>query len=237
MRAGIIAAGRGERLARGGIRTPKPLVAVHDRPLIEHALDSIRAAGVGEVACIINEESAAVETHCRSRVADLALHFVHRTTPSSMESLFALAPHLAVDGTPFLLLTVDAIVAPAAMRDFVAAAARRPDADGVLAVSTFVDDEKPLRVTCDAGGRITALGDGAAESPLVTAGFYVLRPAVFDEIGAARAAGCTALRHFLGHLLARGHRLYGERVPKSVDVDRPEDVAVAEAFVRSGYRV
>ena len=40
-----------------------------------------------------------------------------------MESLFTLAPHLLSDA-PFVLLTVDAVFAPAVLRDFLAAAAR-----------------------------------------------------------------------------------------------------------------
>jgi NDP-sugar pyrophosphorylase family protein len=232
MKAAIIAAGQGERLQRAGVAGPKPLVRVAGVPLIEHTLNAIRAAGLREVVCIINEASAAVAAHC-ARITDPALTFVQRTTPSSMESLFTLAPHLQ-DGA-FLLLTVDAIVAPTAVRDFVRAARAREDADGVLAVSTFIDDEKPLRVACGAGDRITALGGAAGSSPIVTAGFYVFRPTIFAEIAAARAAGLTALRQFLAHLVARDYRLYAARVPKSVDVDRPEDIAAAEAFIQSGY--
>jgi NDP-sugar pyrophosphorylase family protein len=237
MKAGIIAAGQGVRLRCAG-DNPKPLVRVGGTTLIEHALDSIRAAGLRQVVCIINEESAAVERHCRQHVTDLSLTFIHRTTPSSMESLFTLAPHLLDSLAPgaFLLLTVDAIVAPAAMRDFVGAALARRDADGVLAINTFVDDEKPLRIECGTDGRITAIGGPAARSPFVSAGFYVFRPTIFREIEAARAARLTALREFLAHLLARGYRLHAEPVPKCVDVDRPEDIAVAEAFIRGGYR-
>jgi NDP-sugar pyrophosphorylase family protein len=234
MKAGIIAAGLGERLRRGGIPGPKPLVRVAGTTLIEHALASVRAAGVHEVACIINEQSAAVEAHCRAHVGDMTLTFVRRTTPSSMESLFALAPHLTADPAPFLLLTVDAIVSPAAMGEFVVAAARR-DADAVLAVNTFVDDEKPLHVARRPDGRVAALGPAAATSTFVSAGFYVFRPTIFREVDTARAAGLSALRQFLGHLLASGYALYAEPVPKCVDVDRPEDVATADAFVRSGY--
>jgi NDP-sugar pyrophosphorylase family protein len=231
--AGIIAAGQGERLRAVASGRPKPLVAVAGKALIEHTLDSIRAAGGRRVVCIINRESAEVETHCRARVSDLELEFVHKTTPSSMESLFALAPKLG--GDPFLVLTVDAIVAPSAVRGFAAAAARRPHADAVLAVNDFIDDERPLFVACAPDGRIEAIGADAAASPLVTAGFYVFRPSVFAEIEAARAQRFTALRQFLHHLLVRGYTLFAERVPKCVDVDRPEDVAVAEAFIRSGY--
>jgi len=233
MKGGIIAAGHGERLAGAGLGVPKPLVRVAGRTLIDRTLDALRAAGVDRVACIINEESAAVATHCGERVNDLALTFVHRTTPSSMESLFTLAPLLR--DAPFLLLTVDAVFAPAVLRDFLAAAARLPDADVVLAVTDFVDDEKPLRLALAAGGRVTALGNDAATSPLVTAGFYVLHPRVFAEIDAARAARYTALRQYLGHLLRRAYRVYGVRAGKTVDVDRPQDIAAAEAFVQSGF--
>jgi len=158
---------------------------------------------------------------------------VRRTTPSSMESLFTLSPLLATGR--FVLLTVDAVFAPATLRAFVRAADCLRAADGVLALSAFVDDEKPLWARTAPDGCITALGPGAAGSGLVTAGFYVFDPVIFGEIAAARAAGYTALRQFLGHLLERGYRLHGKRVAKSVDVDRPADIAVAEAFVRGGF--
>jgi NDP-sugar pyrophosphorylase family protein len=233
MKAGLIAAGLGERLREAGISTPKPLVAIAGAPLIDHVLNAAAAAGIDEVACIFNETADAVETHCRARHGAPRLHIVRRTTPSSMESLFTLAPHL--NDAPFLLLTVDAVFAPALLRDFLASAARHRDADVVLAVTDFVDDEKPLRLAMDNDGRVTALGAAANSSSLITAGFYVFHPHVFAEIDAARAARLSALREYLAHLLQRGYRIYAARVGKSVDVDRPEDIVTAEAFVRSGF--
>jgi len=235
MKAGIIAAGLGERLRDAGIVTPKPLVAVAGRPLIDHVLDAVAAAGITEAVCIFNAESAsnAVEAHCRARRGGPQLTIVRRTTPSSMESLFALAPALA--GGSALVLTVDAIFAPSMLTAFLAEAQRHPDADVLLAATDFVDDEKPLRIALDPDSRVTALGDAAAGSPLVTAGFYVFSPRVFAEIDAARAKALTALRQWLGHLVARGYRCYGAAIGKTVDVDRPEDVATAETFVRGGF--
>jgi len=233
MKAGLIAAGHGERLRHAGITVPKPLVEIAGSPLIDHVLNAAAAAGIDEVACIFNDEADAVEAHCRGRRGGPPLTIVRRTTPSSMESLFALAPHLR-DG-PFLLLTVDAVFAPAVLRDFLIAAAGHADAAVVLAATDFVDDEKPLRLTLGADGTVTALGDGADGSPLVTSGFYRVDPGVFAEIDAARAAGLTALRQYLSHLLRRGYRLVGVRAGKTVDVDRPRDIAAADAFVRSGF--
>jgi NDP-sugar pyrophosphorylase family protein len=233
MKAALIAAGLGERLRAAGIRVPKPLIEVAGKPLIDHVIDAAAAAGIDELVCIFNQEDDAVEHHCRRRSATPRLQIVRRTTPSSMESLFALAPHLG--DQRFVLLTVDAVFAPAVLRDFLAAAAQRSAADVVLAVTDFVDDEKPLRIALAPDGRLTALGEQAVGSPLVTAGFYVLHPRVFVEIDAARTARYGALRQYLQHLFAHGYRMDGVRIGKTVDVDRPHDIAVADAFVRSGF--
>jgi NDP-sugar pyrophosphorylase family protein len=115
-------------------------------------------------------------------------------------------------------------------------AASHADADGILGVHDCLDDEKPLRLLVDADDRITAIGPKAAESPLITAGLYVFSPRIFAEIGAARRAGFTALREFLARLCDRAYRLYAAPLPTTVDVDRPQDVAAAEAFVASGFR-
>jgi len=233
MKAAIIAAGRGERLVATGIPGPKPLVMVAGRPLLDHVLSALEAAGGSSVACVVNEESAGIEDHCRAHWPQLAFAFVRRTTPNSMESLFTLAPLL--EGERFLLLTVDAIFAPATLSRFLAAAERRPEADVVLAITAFVDDEKPLHVQVDAEGRVQALGAAARQSSWVTAGLYVIAPRVFAEIEPARRAGFGALREFLGHLVDGGYRVEAESVGKCVDVDRPEDIAVAESFIAAGY--
>jgi NDP-sugar pyrophosphorylase family protein len=233
MKAAIIAAGLGERLRDAGFPQPKPLVPVAGRALIDYVLAAIAAAGLSEVACIVNEESSGIEEHCRRGWPGLRFEFVRRTTPSSMESLFALRPLLG-EGR-FVLLTVDAVFAPAALHEFLGAAAARRDAHGVLAVNGFVDDEKPLWVTLGSGGEIQRIGPEARPSGLVTAGFYVFDALVFREIPVAREQCFAALREFLGHLLASGYRLYGEPVPKTVDVDRPADIAAAEAFIRGGF--
>ena len=233
MKAAIIAAGLGERLRAAGFPQPKPLVPVGGRPLIDYVLAATAAADLSEVACIVNEESRGIEEHCRRAWPGLRFEFVRRTTPSSMESLFALSGLLGAGR--FVLLTVDAVFAPAALSTFLVAAAARPDAHAVLAVNTFVDDEKPLWVALGSGGEIRMIGPHARRGGLVTAGFYVFDALVFREIPIARAQHFAALRTFLGHLLSSGYRLYGEPVPKTVDVDRPADIAAAEAFIRSGF--
>jgi NDP-sugar pyrophosphorylase family protein len=233
VKAGLLAAGYGARLREAGIRTPKPLVRIGGEPLVDRVLGAVAAAGIEEIACIFNEDADEVEAHCRRASHGIRMHIVRRTTPRSMESLFTLAP-LFTDER-FLVLTVDAVFDPATLRDFLTGAARHADAEGVLATTSFVADEKPLRIVVDADGQVTALGHEATRSPLVTAGFYVFHSRIFAEVDRARRLELRALREWLGLLLRRGYRLYGVPVAKTVDVDRPQDIVIAEAFVRNGF--
>ncbi len=228
MKAGIIAAGFGERLRAAGIATPKPLVEVGGRPLIARAIDAAKRAGASRIACIVNAETDRVRRYLETTDFGLPLDVVQRTTASSAESFLTLRPLL--DDAPFLLLTVDAVIAPEALRGLVDAAAARPDAAGVLGVTTLVDDEKPLWAELDAASRIVTLGD-ATRARHVTAGVYFLKPLVYSLADASGARAWSAFRSFLAGVLAGGHALYGYDVGPAVDVDRPEDVAAAERLL------
>jgi len=238
LRAGIIAAGRGDRL-RGDAQTLKPLVRVGGRTLVEHVLESLGEAGPSEVAIIINEASTAVRDHVSARHWPFALRWMVETTPSSMHSFLRIVETLAESGDqgPFLISTVDTVATKGAYARFIADA-RRPgveDADVTLALTPPAsDDDTPLLVALDPrdGRTVRAMGDGAKQSTLATAGYYAVRPSILREADAARRDEIRALRVFLGRLLARGYRIDGVRAPDSIDVDRPLDVDAAEAFLR-----
>ena len=228
MKAGIIAAGLGERLCAAGITTPKPLVAVGGRPLIARAIDAARAAGASSVACIINNETTEVRRFLDSHDFGIALEIVQRTTASSAESFLALRPML--EHAPFLLLTVDAVIAPSAVAGLVARGGSLPNATGVLGITATVDDEKPLWVEVDAAKRILAFGD-AARARFVTAGVYFLQPVVYSIADVVAPRPWKALRVLLASLLEHGHALYGYDVGTAIDVDRPEDIVAAERLL------
>lgn len=233
VKAGVIAAGRGTRLAGSGVL--KPLTRIAGRALIEHVLDSVGETRASEVTVIINADSLAIHRHVTQLAWPFTLRWLVETTPSSMHSFLRIVETLAAGGDegPFLISTVDTIAAPAAFSRFLALVA--PDSDVTLAVTDRIDDENPLRVSVD-GSRVTAIGDGAAAAPLITAGYYAVRSSILAEAADARADGLMALRAFLTRLLSRGYRIDAARVSESVDVDRPADVDAAEALLREAAR-
>jgi NDP-sugar pyrophosphorylase family protein len=230
MKMGIIAAGKGDRLALGGIQTPKPLLPVGGRPLIARIIDAGAKLKVDSIACIVNDLNPTVAGFLRSEHWPVPVEIVVKTTPSSMESLFCLAPLLSDE--PFVLFTVDVVFGQRTVEDFLQNARTLIDANGVLALTRFVDDEKPLWTAVDSLNRIISLGDAARGSQFVTAGFYYFAPGIFAEIAPARRKKLTALRQFLAHLINEDYLMYGIPVPKTIDVDYPEDIAKAEAYLK-----
>jgi NDP-sugar pyrophosphorylase family protein len=228
MKAGIIAAGQGDRLIQGGILVPKPLVTIGGEPLIARAIRAATHVGVTSIACIVNDLNPAVAEYLRSTSWSVPLELIVKTTPSSMESLFSLAPLLSDE--PFLLSTVDAVFEFNLLRRFLTKA-RRLSGDGVLAVTRFVDDEKPLWARLDKDQKIVALGEEARPGRYVTAGFYYFKPEIFSMIDAARIKGLNALRQFLDLLLKNNYSLYGVPVSMTVDVDTPEDIEKAHKYL------
>ena len=235
LRAGVLAAGRGERL-----RTPsnhlKPLVKVGDQTLIEHVLHSISEAGATEVVVIINEDSLPVRDLADALKWPFALRWIVESTPTSMHSFLRLVETLAANGDagPFLLSTVDTVAGAQTYLRFIAEARRLEQAAVTLALTSPGNDEKPLLVrTASKDSRIIAIGEAASPSDYATAGIYAVRASILREAEAARRDGIDALRTFLGRLLERGYYLAGIPIAKSIDVDCPADIGTAEAFLRS----
>ncbi|MGB3051088.1 MAG: NDP-sugar synthase [Polyangiales bacterium] len=247
LRAGIIAAGWGERLTNGSDdRIPKALVRVGGRPLIEHVLDSLRDANPEEVIVIVNEASGAVRDHVSSLDAPFPVRWITKTTPSSMHSFLHVLETLAEAGPgPFLISTVDTIASRGTFAAFAQRASAIEDADVVLALTDHIDDEKPLMAQlrggeldangdrADADYRILALGEKSdVQSCYATAGYYWAHRRVLGEAETVRRQGRPALRKFFGHLQDDGYRLYGLPMPDSIDVDRPRDLEAAERLLR-----
>ncbi len=224
---GIIAAGEGSRLRRAGFAMPKPMVPIAGVPLIESVVRNFRAARIAPLAIIVNAQERACVDWVRARFPDLDVEFIVKTTRSSLESFGEVIARYP--GGRMLVSTVDAWCVETDFVHFVEAAARRPAEATVLAVTPLVADENPLRVSMTADGRVTDVGGDAGD--LVTAGMYL----VSERVRTLRApAGLGRLREFLAWLARSGAPVYGEVIERVVDVDRAEDVALAETLALAG---
>lgn len=220
---GIIAAGQGTRLRRDGWALPKPLVPVGGKPLIEHVIRNYLAAGITSLTIIFNEEDSACESWIRSQFAHLDIHILVKTTASSLESFQKVSSQLGPGRA--IISTVDAFCPQPDFLTFVQTIESFPPDALLLAVTPFVADERPLWVNMDENGKITELGGDSGN--VVTAGLYVV-PESFRQSSMPKEL--NRLREYLTWLVSKGVPTYGIQIETVIDVDRDEDVKLAEAL-------
>jgi NDP-sugar pyrophosphorylase family protein len=223
--AGIIAAGLGSRLP--GV--VKPLVTVAGKPLCHWIVASLRRAGVERFTLLHNSAGWEVRRSLQAAYPEVRWTFLQADTASSWESFRLVSSAMAGCAPSFLLSTADALVPPAEAVSFAQKAAASDAAAG-LALTSFVDDEKPLYADIDAAGIVTALGEKCVRKQYVTCGLYHMTTPVAKNMPEGHKF--PSLRRYLASLVDAGTKVAGFPLSKTLDVDRPEDVAQAEGFLK-----
>lgn len=231
MKYAILAAGEGSRLAGEGINVPKPLVEICGERMIDRLIRIFLNVGAEEVIVITNDLAPQTQTHIRELQLSIPqLRLVVKTTPSSMHSFYELAPLLGVGR--FCLTTVDTIFREQEFRDFIEAFSSAPaDIDGMMAVTDFVDDEKPLWITTDVSLRITGFYDTREHCRYISGGIYALSDKSFVTLNRCMAGGQSRMRNFQRALVADGMNLRAWPFTKILDVDHADDIIKAEEFI------
>ena len=233
MKYAIIAAGEGSRLAKEGIRNPKPLVKVKGEYLIDRLIRVFTQHGATEIVAICNEQMTGVQQHLRTiSQGNPLVRFVVKSTPSSMHSMWELSHWLHDE--PFVLTTVDTIFREEDFSGYVDAFQRlvaQGDIDGLMGVTDYIDDEKPLYVETDETLRITEFLDSCEHPRYVSGGIYGLTPKCLDTLSRCVERGESRMRNFQRALVRDGLHLKAYPFSKVLDIDHATDIEKAEVFL------
>ena len=232
MNFAIIAAGEGSRLAQEGVKWPKPLVRLHGVALVDRLMEVFVRQGATSISIIVNETMTEVQEHVRQMQLPVPLHLLVKSTPSSMHSFYELSRQF--DGSDLCLTTVDTIFREEEFGDYIRAFQAQPELDGLMAVTDFVDDEKPLYVQTNEQLDIVSFLDRSnGECRYISGGIYCLRKPAIGVLEKAIQAGMSRMRNYQRQLIAEGLRLKAYPFSKIIDVDHAEDIVKAEAFVQA----
>ena len=147
-----------------------------------------------------------------------------------MHSFYELAPTL--ENGKFCLTTVDTVFKEDEFALFIQAF-EQSEADGLLAVTEFIDDEKPLYVETDGQMTIQGFHDEAFPGArFVSGGIYGLRQNSLPGLKTAVEAGISRLRNYQRQLILDGLQLKAWPFSKIIDVDRPKDIIKATHFLK-----
>lgn len=232
MNYAIIAAGEGSRLVSEGVATPKPLVPLCGRPMIGRLIDIFLSCGAESISVIVNGQMTEVRRYIEQLKATLPveLKLVVKTTPSSMHSFYEVSRLFG--GQKFILTTVDTIFRENDFRRYAEAFEAADNIDGMMAVTSYIDDEKPLYVDVDPQMRITAFRDSPWDGvKYISGGIYGLDGKALKVLDRCIATGMSRMRNFQRALVDSGLQLEAYPLGKIIDVDHQGDIAKAEEFI------
>lgn len=204
----VLAAGLGQRMRPLTLTTPKPLVAVGGKPLIAHAMDKLREAGVSEAVVNVHHLAEQIEAWCKTIAAP-------RVTISDERGLLLETGGGIVKALPllgddaFFVMNSDSFwtdgKVPALTR--LRQAWRDAEMDCLLllcdpAKTTGYDGKGDFAVATD--GRLTRARLAPTQKPLTYIGGYLVHPRLF----AGAPQGAFSMNSLWDRAIAQG-RLFG----------------------------
>ena len=224
----ILAAGEGSRLAQEGIELPKPLVRVNGEAMIDRLIRIFRKNGAEAIYIITNNLTPLTQKHLlQLQAMDERIHLVVKTTPSSMHSFYELRKLMG--NGKFCLTTVDTIFREDEFEQYIHAWEKSQE-DGLMAVTDYIDDEKPLYIATNNDLSITGFLDDEPQH-FISGGIYGLNESSYSVIDKCIAEGQSRMRNFQRQLIKEGLRLKAYPFSKILDVDHACDIEKAEAFL------
>ena len=229
MNLAIIGAGESSRLRAEGLKIPKHLIKVNGEHLIERTIRIARENEIQKVYCIINSHEQELQDYLLTNNFSIPLKLIVQDTQSSMHSLFVLSPYLMNEF--FCLATTDSVFLESEFSDFIDYSLLHKNFDGTLAVTKFINDEKPLCVDLNEENIILKFSDSKEGYSWVTGGIYYFSPKIFNEMSIALETKVTRLRNFLRLLVQNNYNLKAFPFSKIIDVDHIQDIQQAQEFI------
>jgi len=223
MQAILPLAGKGTRLRPHTHTTPKPLLRVGNRTVLDRVLDLLEEANVDEIIGIMGHLSERIETHLASEHPDLSFVPVQQTQQLGTADAIRLArPH--VNG-PVLIVFVDTL-----FRADLELIERRPDVDGIVWAKEVEDYQRFGVIVNDDEGCMREIIEKPAEpvSRLANIGLYYIRNVdlLFEGIDHVMAQPPKLGEYFLTdafqYMIDHGARLLTAEVSEWWDCGKPE---------------
>lgn len=226
----VLAAGRGKRMRPITATTPKPLVEVNGRALIDHTLDRLADAGVARAVVNVHYLADLIEVHVTKRTSpEIVVSDERALLLDTGGGVVKALPHLGSE--PFFHMNSDSIWIEGSRPNLAGLASRwnPEEMDALLMLASTVRSvgyEGDGDFQMDKTGRLERRLERTV-APFVYAGAAILSPSLF----AGRAAEPFSLNAVFDAAIAKG-RLYGYRMDGIwLHVGTPDAIEAAEASI------
>lgn len=237
MRAVVLAAGDGGRLGPYTTSSPKPLIGLEGRRIIDYTLDSLAGSGVREAVVVTGYLGDYVrETLSAEWDGPMDLRFVHNPDYHAGATTSLAAARDACADEPFVLAMADHLLSPPLIGRLLDAAGQ---VDGCSLVAADFHPREPAyadeatKLALDESGRVTAIGKDVDGWAALDTGAFFCRPDIWDMLEDVHEG--AELSVLFGELAAR-RMLHAADVSGAFwyDIDTVEDLAMATALIAGG---
>jgi len=213
----VMAGGEGNRLRPLTEHTPKPLLPVGDKPVVERIVHQLRDAGIRRVN---------LATHYKSDAFGVAINYVAEEQPLGTAGALGA---LRDSGEPLLVVNGD-ILTRLNYRAFVEFH-RDNRADMTVGLRRY-DISVPYGVVQTEGVAISGIQEKPTQKLFVNAGIYLLEPAALRYVPQGKRFDMTDL---IAALLADGRRVVGFPIGEYwLDIGQPADYERAQLDAQNG---
>lgn len=221
----IMAGGFGKRLLPLTEHTPKPMLPIGDRPLLEHTISRLRDAGIRRVAISTHHLADRITDHFGDGNAfGVNLQYMSEDQPLGTAGALRLMGDIQ---EPVLVINGD-ILTGLRFQDMAAHHhAQRAD---ITVGLRRCELEIPYGVVDTDGDRVCGVREKPKQTFLINAGVYLIEPHVYQLIPEGQRFDMTDL---IQRLIDRGRRVVGFPIVEYwLDIGRPADYEQAQLDVK-----
>ncbi|TSC78323.1 MAG: Nucleotidyl transferase [Parcubacteria group bacterium Gr01-1014_29] len=226
MKAVLIAAGEGTRMRPLTYETPKQLLRIHGKTLLEYVLEALPAE-ISEIIMVIGYKGEQIQNFLGNEWRGKPVRYVWQEKPQGTAPAISLAKD-ALRGEKFFL------------------AGYADDVHGAQGVAACVAQSRPCFMVAeaanprkfgvietDAAGKITTFEEKPEypKSNLVSSGFFVLPVEILDYPVPPRENGEEYIPDRVVRMMQDGYEFYTERSTQWIPIGYPEDLQRAEGIL------
>jgi dTDP-glucose pyrophosphorylase len=180
-KAVLLAAGRGTRMRDLTNELPKPMMAVRGKPILQHIIEGLRAAGVKQFFIIVGWRAEVVrQTFGDGARFGVTIHYATQVVQDGTGRVVELARDFVGDDS-FVLSYGDILVEAA---NYFRLTTIEPDTEALVTVKHSEDVSQGGAVFVNERFELIDLREkpkpGEPTSPWYNAGIYAFRPSIFD---------------------------------------------------------
>jgi NDP-sugar pyrophosphorylase family protein len=226
----IIETENSSRIKTKKLKSSKGLIKVKGEYLIERIIRIGRVNGITRVFCIINSHEHELENYLSTNDFGIPTKLIVPNLGSSMHVLVALASIHHKE--PFFLINTNSFFLEREFSEFVTYSLLQEDADGTLAVTRNLNDEKPLGVAMNDQDIILKFNNSKDGYSWFNGGIYYFSSQILNETNYAFLSHITGIEQFLHFIIESGYILKGFSFSKIIKVYNAADIVKAEELIR-----